>query len=82
MPVSVLRAKLLDASGDTQVTADSDTLVFVLEEMTRVLAERLTEHMNYTPVDMGAVLDLSASLRWAAEEAIRINPYLDERKAA
>jgi hypothetical protein len=72
--------QLLDASSDTKLTAERDALTEMLQEMVRLLAARLGEQANYAPVPMGAVLEITGRLRWAAEEAIRIDPALDERK--
>jgi len=73
---------LLDATGDTKVTADLSTVTHVLEETVRVLSSRLGQQCGYAPIAMGAVLELCAALRWAAEEAVRIEPALDERTVA
>lgn len=68
--------QLLDATADTAVTGDRDTVVFVLEEMIRVLTERLSERMGYTPLNVDAVLAITERMRWAAEQALRIEPGL------
>jgi hypothetical protein len=42
-----------------------------------ILAERLDHLKGFGPINMGEMLDLAAELRWAADEASRI----DQRKA-
>jgi hypothetical protein len=74
--------ELLDATGDTKVTADRDTLFHALEAMGRLLTERLRVEMGYGPLDMGNVLDLADRLRWTAEQAIRIYPDCVQSNAA
>jgi hypothetical protein len=74
--------QVLHATGDTTVEAEGEDITFVLEETVRLLTARLDEEKGYSPVNMGAVLDLTEELRWAASEAIRLDPRLDERKAA
>lgn len=73
--------QLLDASGDAEITASHDTfsspLVAMLEAMVRELVGRLREEMDYAPLDMAAVRELADRLRWAADEALRIQPGLD-----
>jgi len=73
---------LLDATGDTKVTADLSTVTHVLGETVRVLSSRLGQQCEYSPVPVGSVLELCAALRWAAEEAVRIEPQMDERAVA
>jgi hypothetical protein len=74
---------LLNASGDVQITGEQDItsspLVHMLEAQIRLLIERLRSAAQYGPMPMGDVLDLAAELRWAAEEAIRIDPALEHR---
>lgn len=66
--------QLLDASGDTKVTAERNTVTEALQALVRVLVDRLGHQCEYAPIGMGSVLELSAAVRWAAEEAIRIEP--------
>jgi hypothetical protein len=68
--------ELLGSSGDTKVTAERDTITEALQATVRVLGSRLVEQLEYAPIEMGAVLDLAGRLRWAAEEAARLNPAL------
>lgn len=74
---------LLNATGDVQIAAEQDTtsspLVHMLEAQIRLLIERLRSTAQYGPMPMGDVLDLAAQLRWAAQEAIRIDPTLEHR---
>lgn len=77
-----LLEQLLDADGDTKLTGDQDAIGHVFEAITRVLSSHLDVACGYAPIDMGAVLELSAAMRWAADQAIRIEPTLDDRKAA
>ena len=74
---------LLNATGDVQIAAEQDTtsspLVHMLEAQIRLLIERLRSAAQYGPMPMSDVLDLAAQLRWAAEEAIRIDPALEHR---
>jgi hypothetical protein len=69
---------LLKATGDTKLTSEhaitSSPLVHMLEAMIRSLLPRLSNAARYGPMPMGDVADLAAKLRWAAEEAIRIDP--------
>jgi hypothetical protein len=77
--------QLLEARGDTKVAAERDTITEALQAIVRVLTDRLVEQTGFVPLDMGAVLDLVGRLRWAAEEAVRIDPDLApdaSRKAA
>ena len=67
------------AAEATELVAERQTLFHALEALCRLLTDRLIERMGYGPVDMGAVLDLTARLRWAAGEAARI--YQDEAVA-
>ncbi len=68
--------------GDTEVTAESDTITKALQATVRVLADQLGAIAEGTPIDMGTVLEVAACLRWAAENAIQLDPDLDERKVA
>ena len=82
-----LHDELLAATGDVTVTAESDNtsspITHLLEEMIRVLAERLDDAKGYAPVPMRDVLDIAEELRWAATEAIRLHPTeADWRMAA
>lgn len=76
-------AALLGASGDVAVTAERDNqsnpLCHTLEELVRLLSERLVDVAQYGPIPMGDVLDIAAELRWAAEETIRIEPSAGDR---
>jgi hypothetical protein len=44
-----------------------------------VQSERLKTTSRYGPMPMGEILDIAERLRWAAQEAIRVSPYLNER---
>jgi hypothetical protein len=74
---------LLKATGDTKLTAERDStsspLPDLLEAMIRLLLGRLRDVAQYGPMPMGDVADVAAELRWAAEEAIRIEPALEHR---
>ena len=76
----------LPADGDAVVTAQHNRmampLVEMLEAMARVLSERLVDVVQYGPIPMGDVLDVATQLRWAAEEAIRLDPSMDRRLKA
>jgi hypothetical protein len=72
--------QVLHAAGDTTIEAEGADISFVLEKMVRLLAARLDHEKQYGPINMGAVLDLAVEMHWAAEEAIRIDPRVDERK--
>ena len=74
--------QVLDATSDTKMTGERDAVSHALEEMVRVLSGQLEDACGYAPVNLGAVLDIADRLRWAATEAIRIEPSLDERKGA
>lgn len=83
--VRILRAdmnlldQVLEASDDTLVTGEADAMVHALEAVIRVLTPRLGDECQYGPLDLGAVLELTRRLRWAAEEAARIDG-LDEQE--
>lgn len=78
-----LLEQLLDADGvDTKITGEHGAVTTTLDAIARVLSNRLDDACGYAPVPMGDVFELSAAMRWAAEEALRIDPGLDERKAA
>lgn len=66
--------QVLDASGDTTVTGEPGAVTHALDAMARVLSARLEDACGYSPMPMGDVLDVAAELRWAADEAIRIDP--------
>lgn len=72
--------EILSAEGEIVLTSAQDRqgcpLVEMLEQMVRVLAERLSEAAGYAPVAMGDVLQVTERLRWAATEAIRIEPSI------
>jgi hypothetical protein len=74
---------LLNATGEVELMSEQDKtsspLVHMLEAQVRLLVERLRTATQYEPIPMGDVLDLAAQLRWAAEEAIRIDPELEHR---
>lgn len=82
---------LLETTGDVELQAEHDKtsspLGHALDELVRMLSERLRNAAQYAPVPMGDVADLAAELGWAAEQAIRIEPTMatrltsDERKA-
>jgi hypothetical protein len=65
--------QLLDASGETKVSADWATLHEGLQSMVRVLSSRLVDECGFAPVDMEAVLELADRLRWAAEQSAAID---------
>jgi len=54
----------------------SSPVVHILEDVVRLNSERLHDLAQYGPLPMGDVLDVAERLRWAAEEAIRIEPEL------
>lgn len=74
---------LLNAEGDVELRAEDDhissPLVHMLEALIRLLVERLGNAAQYAPLPMGDVLDVAAELRWAAQEAVRIDPGLEHR---
>jgi len=74
---------LLKATGDTKLTAEHDNtsspLVHMLEAMIRSLLIQLKRRCAVWPMPMADVADLAGELRWAAEEAIRIDPALEHR---
>jgi hypothetical protein len=74
--------QILGADSDTVVSSEKDgtssPVTHTLEAVVRVLAARLDEEKEYGPINMGAVLDIAEELRWAATEAIRIEPRLDK----
>ena len=77
--------QILEASGDTKVSGDVSTLSHALQAVVREFNSRLVDVCGYGPLPMGDVIELSARLRWAADEAIRIDPDLAgdaTRKAA
>ena len=61
--------QIVDADGEVTLEGDSGDLSFVLEEVVRLLAARLDEAKEYSPIDMAAVLNIAKQLRWAAEES-------------
>ena len=77
-----LLEQLRHATGNTKLTGDVDTLSQTLQQMVRMLGRRLTHVSQYAPVPLGDVRELSARLRWAADEAIRIYPELADRLLA
>jgi hypothetical protein len=58
--------------GDSELRADPGALWHVLEEMGRVLTDRLRGQFEYTPVRMQVVIELAERLRWTAEEALSL----------
>jgi hypothetical protein len=74
-----LLEQLRNATGDTKLTGDAGTLAHTLDATVRVLCRRLKDVCQYCPLPMGDVVELSARLRWAADEAIRIYPEFDHR---
>lgn len=81
-----LLAAVSDATGDLELTAESDRisnpLPDVLEQIVRQAAERLTHAVQYAPMTMRDVLDLAERLQWAAREAVRLEPSMDKRLSA
>jgi hypothetical protein len=77
-----LLAQLLDATDDTQVTAEPATISETLQATVRVLGRRLSTACRYAPVPLGDVVELSARLRSAADEAIRLYSGLADRLSA
>jgi hypothetical protein len=71
--------QLHNATGDTKLTGDADSVVHTLQTTVRVLCGRLKDVCQYGPLPMGDVIELSARLRWGADEAIRICPELAHR---
>ena len=73
--------QLLAANGSTTVSAEHhrEPLVEMLEAMVRILSERLADVVQYGPIPMGEVLDVATQLRWAAEEAIGLEPSMAHR---
>lgn len=65
--------QLFGVSGGVTLTADPGSLDSVLERMARLLIGRLGDECEYAPIKMDAVLALVGRLRWAAEEADRLN---------
>lgn len=66
--------QVLDATERTRVTANTTAAFHTLEEMVKLLKDRLAGECGYGPLDMLAVLELTERLRWAASEAARIRP--------
>jgi hypothetical protein len=75
--------QLLAATEDTTVESEQDRISAPVGEMlggiVRVLSRRLRGASMYEPVPMGDVLDIAERLRWAAEEAIRVEPDINHR---
>jgi hypothetical protein len=71
-----LLAQVLDATDDTTVTGDPSSIAEALQATVRVLSRRLNDLCGYGPLPLGDVPELAARLRWAADEAIRIEPEL------
>lgn len=66
--------QILDATTDATLDGRDEDLTYVLEELVRVLVERLQSAKGYSPIPMSEVLDITERVRWAAEEAVRIDP--------
>jgi hypothetical protein len=75
--------QILGATEDTTVESEQDgtstPVVEMLEEIIKVLSKRLQRTSDYGPLPMGDVLDIAERLRWAAEEAIRVEPGINQR---
>jgi hypothetical protein len=76
-----LLEQLRGVTGEMKLTGDVDTLSHTLEATVHVLNGRLETVCQYAPLPMGDVIELSARLRWAADEAIRLCPDLAQRLA-
>ena len=78
--------ELLDATDDVKLTAEQDhisnPLVHLLEGMVRQLVKRSRDAARFGPMPMGEILDLTEGMRWAAQEAIRIEPAFGDRLTA
>jgi hypothetical protein len=70
--------QLLDGNTDTEASADPKTLSGTLQAMAGVLTKQLRGQTQLAPINMGAVRELADRLRWSAEQAIRIEPTLDQ----
>jgi hypothetical protein len=72
--------EMLGVTDDVTVTAPHDgcssPITNMLQAMSRVVAKRLRDEAQYSPLDMGAVLEISERLAWCAREAIQIEPRL------
>ena len=83
-------SRLLDqlhaGTRDMRLVAENDKmsspLLHLLEALVHLWVERLRDVAQFRPTPMGDVTELAARLRWAAEEAIRIAPGVDDRLAA
>lgn len=60
--------------GDREILTDRGTGFHALERMCRLLSDRLTEHLRYTPLDVLAVLAIAKRLEWATTQAMTIDP--------
>jgi hypothetical protein len=80
--LQLLLDQLLDAADTTKVTAEPDTISAMLREIVLVLSGRITGACESDPFPTGDVVELAERLRWAAVEAIRINPGLDGEAVA
>lgn len=73
---------LAEAGGEVTVDSEQDRrscpLAQGLHTLVRQLSGRLADAAQYEPVPMGEVLDIAERLRWAAQEAIRIEPSVAE----
>ena len=72
--LQLLTDQLLDAADDTKVTAEPDTISAMLRATMIVLNRRITGECESAPFSTGDVVELAERLRWAAVEAIRIDP--------
>lgn len=70
--------QVFDAEGDTTITDTAEKIADTLGVMNRLLTERLTAGCipEEQPAELLRRLD---EMRWAAEEAIRLDPRLEER---
>lgn len=59
--------QLLD--GETVIESDRGTLRYLLDEVGRILAERIVEHYETGPAPAAAILADVERLRWVAEQA-------------
>jgi hypothetical protein len=73
--------RILRCGQETTVTSEPQALAQLLQETVQVLSGRLASLAERRPVPMRAVLDLTERMRWAAGEAIRIDPRLGRGRA-
>ena len=75
--------QLAAPTRDTEVTAEQDSSRRCAErDDSASLEKRLLGEMDFGPMDMAAELELTARIRWAAEEALRIEPALGTLRRA